>query len=159
MNITEKAYRVSFDAMRQHIEEEKLGRSAWYRGVKVYALEMLEELEENVMGGYIDVDKLFQRRGLRDALLNGARDWESYSYGGSSLIYDWEIAERLCTPSELRKTRGGERNPNGRETWLDVQRRALYQAYNMIGRALDATAVKLETSTTVDSTEAAATVA
>lgn len=43
-------------------------------------------------------------------------------------MYDGDIAERLCTPSELRKTRGGELNPNCRESWLDVQARALYRA-------------------------------
>ena len=61
-------------------------------------------------------------------MLNGAQDWNKYSWGGSSLIYDGDIAERLCTPSELKKTRNGERRPNGREEWLDTQARALHQA-------------------------------
>ena len=51
-----------------------------------------------------------------------------------SLIYNEDIAERLCTPSELKKTRHGERRPNAREEWLDTQARALFQAYNLIGR-------------------------
>jgi len=65
-------------------------------------------------------------------LLNGAANWREYSYGGCALIYDAEIAELLCAPGEYRKTRQGERAPNARETWLDVQARALGQAANLI---------------------------
>jgi len=73
----------------------------------------------------------------KENLLNGARDWSEYSYGGSSLIYDGDIAERLATPSEIKKcTRvdGSLRNPNSSETWLDVQTRALRQAASKILR-------------------------
>ena len=68
-------------------------------------------------------------------MLNGAQDWEQYSWGGSALIYDGDIAERLCCPSELKKTRNGERRPNSREEWLDVQARALYQASSRVVNA------------------------
>lgn len=34
--------------------------------------------------------------------------------------------------AELKRTDGGMNNPNSRETWLDVQARALYQACNRI---------------------------
>jgi len=95
-------------------------RSAWRKGVKVYALEMLEEMED----GFAPV-----------ALLNGAENWRAYSYGGCSLIYDADIAERLCSPSEYAKTREGERAPNSRETWLDVQARACSQAATLISSA------------------------
>lgn len=101
-------------------------RSAWSRGVKTYALELLEELPENVEYGSI--------QSLKADLLNGARDWSQYSWGGCSLIYDEDIAKRLCTPSELKKTRNGERRPNSREEWLDTQARALNQAANNIVR-------------------------
>ena len=60
--------------------------------------------------------------------MNGAMDWEDYSYGGCSLIYDGDIAERLCTPSELKKKDGGRLAPNSQESWLDVQTIALRQA-------------------------------
>lgn len=74
-----------------------------------------------------------QRVELTEAVLpNGAADWSQYSYGGCALIYDGEIAETVCTPSELRCKRGGELQPNSRETWLDVQARALSQAWRMI---------------------------
>lgn len=96
--------------------------SAWTKGVKIYA----EELQE-----FLDNENL---PATKENLLNGASGWKEYSHGGSALIYDYEIAERLCSPSELKRTKGGDNNPNSRETWLDVQARALYQASRIILR-------------------------
>lgn len=48
------------------------------------------------------------------------------------MIYDREIAETLCTPSELRRTDYGRKDPNARETWMDVQVRAHVQAWALI---------------------------
>ena len=119
------------EAIRTKIEQTN-PRSAWDKGVKEYALEMLEEMAFNAKHGYIGSDVFSNRKTLRDTLLNGAQDWNQYSWGGCSLIYDGDIAERLCNPSELKKTRNGERNPNSRETWLDVQARALRKASGLI---------------------------
>lgn len=85
--------------------------------------------------GYLDLDAFSNDRMLRDALLNGAGDWSQYSWGGCALIYDQEIAKALCNPTELKKTRNGERRPNSREEWLDVQARALGQAARLITEA------------------------
>ena len=112
--------------------ENKPTRSAWSRGVKSYAVELLDELAENIQGGYIDPEDLDSPALLKKALLNGAADWQQYSDGGCSLIYDGDIAERLCTPSEYKRKRGGDLQPNSRETWLDVQARALHQAARWI---------------------------
>lgn len=114
----------TIERIRHEIETRK-ERSAWERGVTVYALELLDELAENIDGGYIPADVLKDEKALRVAMLNGAEDWNKYSWGGCSLIYDCDIAERLCTPSEIKRTRGGELRPNSREEWLDVQARAL----------------------------------
>ena len=127
---------LTIKAIREALEEIKT-RSAWKRGVKVYALEMLDGLEEAIDGGYFDREDLEAPRMVKKALLNGADSWDQYSWGGCALIYNWEIAERLCNPSELKKTRGGERRPNSREEWLDVQARALCQAARMIYKAIE----------------------
>lgn len=111
-------------------------RSAWGRGVTVYALELLEELAEGIQGGWLSLDDLDSVQGRKRAMLNGASDWANYSWGGCSLIYNGDIAERLCTPSELKRTRGGEWRPNASEEWLDTQARALFQASNRASRAL-----------------------
>ena len=110
-------------------------RSAWDRGVLIYANELLDEIAENIEHGYYHEDNLEAPKMLDEMMLNGARDWDQYSYGGCSLVYDGDIAERLSTPSELKKTRNGELQPNMRETWLDVQARALYQAARKIRNA------------------------
>jgi len=99
-------------------------RSAWSKGIKLYALELIEEMpaDQEFYGSPAD----------KKDLLNGADNWQQYSEGGCSFIYDQDIAERLCNPSEYKRTRKGERQPNARETWLDVQARALFQAERLI---------------------------
>lgn len=111
--------------------QERGDRSAWDRGVTAYALELLEQYEENHGEEMTEKGK-----DLEAVLLNGANDWSAYSWGGCALIYNGDIAERLCTPSELKKTKDGERRPNSREEWLDTQARALSQAFRRISWAV-----------------------
>ena len=100
--------------------ESKKTRSAWDKGVKEYALELMEvAIDENWTAD-------------EKHLLNGAQSWREFSWGGCSLIYNQDIAERLCTKTELKKTKNGQRRPNSREEWLDTQARALYQANLLI---------------------------
>ena len=105
--------------------ENRNDRSAWDKGVTLYAFELLDEYEERAKYVKRNAES---RKEFKEWLLNGAYDWNEYSYGGSSLIYNGDIAERLCCPSEYKRTREGERRPNSREEWLDVQARALSQA-------------------------------
>lgn len=116
------------EEIKKAIEAEN-PRSAWGKGVKKYALEILEDMQERSEWEGHEPESFEE---LKDYALNGARDWKQYSYGGSSLIYDFDIAERLCTASELKRTKNGEKNPNSRENWLDCQARALYQAFSLI---------------------------
>ena len=116
--------------IRQEIENKK-PRSAWDKGVKEYALEMLEDME-NERKLAKETDMAVYPATLEAELLNGAMNWKQFSWGGCSLVYDMQIAKRLCSPSELKKTRNGEKQPNANEQWLDVQTRALHQAENMI---------------------------
>lgn len=95
-------------------------KSAWKKGVYTYAYELAAEAAGCTWRK--------TPKTIEEALLNGARSWAEYSDGGCSLIYDADIAERLCSPSELKRSLDGERNPNRRERWLDVQARALRQA-------------------------------
>ena len=119
-----------FNKMYAKLEARK-ERSAWERGVNLYAFDLVEELKERS-----EYEERLPKPGkeCREWMLNGADDWNVYSWGGLSLIYNGDIAERLCTPSELKKTRNGKRRPNSREEWLDVQSRALYQAANRVSR-------------------------
>jgi len=119
------------DAIDWEVEKTK-ARSAWQYGVKVYAFDLLAELAEGVRSGYITETDLSNRQLFEKAMLNGAQDWAQYSEGGCSLIYDRDIAYRLCTQTELNRTDYGRLNPNISENWIDVQSRALYQAAQMI---------------------------
>lgn len=100
-------------------------RSAWERGVVAYAESMLDELEPT--------EELWPRT-TEKVLLNGAPSWHDYSWGGCALIYDTDIARRLCSPSGLRRCRDGARRPNSREEWLDTQARAGFQAAQLVKR-------------------------
>lgn len=124
------------EAYNSIIEDKNGNRSAWGRGVTAYALELLDSIEKAVKGGWLPLDELETAEGRKAAMLNGASDWAQYSWGGCSLIYNSDIAERLCTPSELKRTRGGEWRPNSNEEWLDTQARALRQASKRASRAL-----------------------
>ena len=116
-------------------------RSAWARGVREYALDLVETLNQY---DEIDPDDLTSRKLVERYLLNGAASWAQYSDGGCALIYNRDIARRLCTASELKLTRDGQRNPNANETWIDVQARALSQAARLAEDAIIAAAQTAE---------------
>ena len=115
--------------IRARLEAVKT-RSCWDRGVKGFAL--------NLLRSYIDICEYCDNNGRpipelnEETLLNGADDWNAYCYGGGALIYDGDIAKNLCTPSELKRTDNGNKAPNDREDWQDVQARAYFQAYRML---------------------------
>ena len=88
----------------------------------MYALELLEEYRERAA---YEGREAADRAEFLAWLRNGADSWESYSYGGSSLICNGDIAERLCCPSEYKRSR---------EEWLDVQAMALHQAACRLSR-------------------------
>ena len=119
-----------YESIKSAIRNEK-ARSAWEKGVMLYALEIIETIEERAE---YEGRKPYNETELKDYALNGAQDWDQASWGGSYLIYNGDIAERLCNASELKKTRNGERKPNANEEWLDTQARALYQAWVYITR-------------------------
>ena len=96
-------------------------KSAWKKGVFTYAYELAAEAARST---WVKTPKT-----IEEALLGGAPSWDDYCDGyGCALIYDEDIAARLCSPSELKRSLNGKRNPNRRERWLDVQARALTQA-------------------------------
>lgn len=102
-------------------------RSCWSKGVKAYAIDMVKSIEYK---------KEVSDRFSKSELLNGARDWNQYSEGGCALIYNKDIADRLCTPSELKRlTRANgslKDRPNSRENWIQCQARALFQACELV---------------------------
>lgn len=111
------------------INNLKPARSAWGRGVQTYTSLILENVIEYAPETVETV------AGLKDICLNGARDWKQYAAGGGGFVYDHAIINTLCTPSEIKRLRykeGGYRQPGHNETWIDVEARALYQAWELI---------------------------
>ena len=112
------------------IIENSPARSAWSRGVRSYALDIIEDITEfskfNLSNGY-ELPLITE-----DCALNGAEDWARYATGacGAALICSDDIAARLCTPSELRiyQKRGGDT--------VEWQSRALFQAWRLISQNL-----------------------
>lgn len=102
--------------------------SKWAQGVNEYKAELLEAYTEaKAYDASLELTEA--------ALLNGASSWSEYSWGGSALIYDVDIAERLATPSDIKRRTlkdGLSSWASPTEQWLDVQARALYQAAQQI---------------------------
>jgi hypothetical protein len=105
--------------------------SAWSKAVKSYALELMDDLEGDF---------------TQAKLLNGAENWKAYSSGGCALIYDEDIAERLCSPSAFKRSNLGANPPNKDESWLDCQARALSQASRLAAKCARPEAVHLVAS-------------
>jgi hypothetical protein len=111
-------------ATRATLEQFKT-KSLWEKAVKTYALELLEATKENGDISYpLDLKQF----------LNGADNWKHYSWGGCALIYNHHLAERFCTPFELKRKKDGMLPPNSEEQWLDVQTRALHQAFSLLAK-------------------------
>ena len=105
--------------------EARKDRRAWDKGVTAYAVELLDKYQKRAE---FEGREAASRKELEEWILNGASTWSKYSWGGFALVCDRDIEQRLCSPSELKRTRNGERCPNSREEWLDVQAIALAQA-------------------------------
>lgn len=116
--------------------------SAWKKGVRSYALEMLENVEDKTAPACtLTLGQLINHVGYNSVKIgmfaNQYNACQEVSWIGNFEIYNENIAERLASPSEIKKcTRadGSIRNPNSRESWLDVQTRAIWQAVMLIQR-------------------------
>ena len=108
--------------------QNQKARSKWQKGVIFYSVMLLEEIQED----HAQINDNITFKDLETLLLNGAKNWVRYSWGGNALIYNEDIAKMLSTPSELKKCNNGEKKPNHKEEWLDTQARALTQAFYKI---------------------------
>ena len=118
-------------ALLNALKNEKPARSQWARGVQAAALDLVESVDE------LDTVST-DRRELENQLLNGASSWSQYSWGGCNLCYNIDIAERYMTPSELKRYMAPGHDASeafGGEQLLDMQARALHQAFTHAYRA------------------------
>lgn len=127
--------KVVIDVKRLVEEAEKMSKSErtyWNRGVASLIRDYAEKVLKEHDGETVSNKELFNlwscgAEALRNAVYDGCFD-----------IWNYDIAKRLCTPSELKKSNEGMRSPNRCETWLDVEYRAVYQAvylaYNILAK-------------------------
>ena len=108
--------------------ENQKACSKWQKGVIIYSVMLLEKIQDD----HDQINDNITFNDLEVLLLNGAKNWSEYSWGGNALVYNGDIAKMLATPSELKKTCNGEKRPNRKEEWLDTQARALTQAFYKI---------------------------
>ena len=111
-------------------------RSAWDKGVRLYT----HELAGNLFYWTSQGKYLHGMEEAKEKAMQEEASWREYSKKGLSLESGEEIAERLCTASELKRCKGGLKAPNKNEGWDDVQARALAQAWEMLEDALWKTA-------------------
>ena len=78
--------------------EARKDRSAWDKGVTAYAIDLLDQYQGRAR---YEGREAASRKELEDWVLNGASSWSEYSWGGSALIYDGDIAKRLCNHPNL----------------------------------------------------------
>lgn len=98
----------------------KPARSQWAKGVKWYALLLLEIAAEDA-----EEDEIFLRTQLKEVLLGGASDFAQLSTGGGRIPFTRaEIEPILCTPSERGKV--------SLDNLMTSQARVMAQAFYML---------------------------
>ena len=108
-------------------------RSAWEKGVLDYTYDLAENVFDGIKCIYLDPFEVeITEYMVVKYCYNEAGNAREYSYVGCALIYNEDIAVQLCTVGELRRCNFGSKQPNKRETWLDVQARALSDAETLL---------------------------
>lgn len=132
---------INIEILSRAIEaDSNKDRSKWDKGVRRYAVEMVDYLNEwsDDIRSIFDAIRRKDTNALHYYFLNGTKDWKQHARWGSSssLIYCADIAERLATPSEIKRrtNKYGQLSnmANSREDWTDVEARALWQAERLV---------------------------
>lgn len=93
--------------------------------LKDYCHELLDRLEDIIEYQYCE--NVTER-----LLLNGADDWYKYSWGGCSLVYNYDLAKRLLTADEFEEWKASDDTDFHGENLLDIQAELLKIAYRTI---------------------------
>ena len=115
------------DIKKELMETQNKNRSQWDKGVHVLAYDMVEKLDDEVE---LDI------RTSETQLLQGADNWQEASEGACFYVYGDDICSLLCPPSVQKRYDYGMKEPSAHETWIDMQARALKQAFNRVQRII-----------------------
>ena len=122
MNITELKNKLE--------EEQKHERRTYHKAIYQYAFELVDNIADNYITTPEELKHLENITNLKERALNGASDWEQYSWGGCSLCYNYDIMSRLFCKSIVKKYENAD-TVRGRHL-LDWQASALSKAFSKI---------------------------
>lgn len=108
-------------------EEQKHTRGTYQKAVYLYAFELVDNIADNYITTADELEHLENITNLKDRALNGATNWNQYSWGGCSLCYNFDILSRLFCKSIVKKYENAD-SVKGRHL-LDWQASALSRAF------------------------------
>lgn len=119
---------MNIEELRNKLEEEqKKAKGTYQKAICQYAFELCENIADDYTTTAEELEHLENITNLKERALNGASDWEQYSWGGSSLCYNYDILTRLFCPSLVKKYQYTD-TIRGRHL-LDYQASALARAF------------------------------
>lgn len=111
-------------------EEQKHTRGTYQKALYSYALELCDNIADNYITTAEELEHLESITNLKERALNGAENWNQYSWGGCSLCYNYDILSRLFCKSIVKKYENAD-SVRGRHL-LDWQASALAKAFGKI---------------------------
>lgn len=108
-------------------EEQKHARGTYQKALYQYAFELVDNIADDYTTTAEELEHLESITNLKERALNGATSWNQYSWGGSSLCYNYDILTRLFCPSLVKKYQYTD-TIRGRHL-LDYQASALARAF------------------------------
>lgn len=108
-------------------EEQKHTRGTYQKALYSYALDLCDNIADNYITTAEELEHLENITNLKERALNGASDWNQYSWGGCSLCYNYDILSRLFCKSIAKKYENAD-TVRGRHL-LDWQAFALSKAF------------------------------
>lgn len=117
--------------LKSKLEEgQKHARGTYQKAIYEYAFELYDNIAYNYRTTAEELEHLENITNLKERALSGASNWNQYSWGGSSLCYNYDILSRLFCPSIVKKYQYAD-TVRGRHL-LDWQASALSRAFSRI---------------------------
>ena len=110
--------------------EQEKARGTYQKAVYLYAFELVDNIADNYITTADELEHLENITNLKERALNGATNWNQYSWGGCSLCYNFDILSRLFCKSIVKKYENAD-SVKGRHL-LDWQASALAKAFSKI---------------------------
>lgn len=121
--------------LKRALEEgEKHARGRYQKALYEYAWELVDNIADNYETTAEELEHMENITDLKELALNGSKDWNQYSWGGSSLCYNYDILTRLFCPSFVKRHENSD-TVRGLHL-LDLQAIALSRAFNKINRII-----------------------